>query len=156
MYTFLLVLLILDSVVLIASVLVQAGKGGGLAASFGGSATATDAFVGTRQAATLFTKMSWWTGGIFLTLALVLQIMSTRAARAPQSVLDRPFSQQPAQSPGQRPNAAPAVPLQPAPTKSAPANAAPTEKAPASPPQKAPEKARQKAPATPPAKPPQR
>ena len=36
MYTFLLILLILDSAVLIAAVLLQSGKGGGVAASFGG------------------------------------------------------------------------------------------------------------------------
>ena len=36
MYTFLLVLLVLDSLVLIAAILLQSGKGNGLAASFGG------------------------------------------------------------------------------------------------------------------------
>ena len=50
MYTFLLVILIIDSLVLIAAVLMQAAKGGGLAASFGGVSTAADSFIGTRQA----------------------------------------------------------------------------------------------------------
>ena len=36
MYTFLLVLLMIDSLVLIAAILLQSGKGSGLAASFGG------------------------------------------------------------------------------------------------------------------------
>jgi preprotein translocase subunit SecG len=88
MYTFLLVLLIIDSLVLIAAVLMQAAKGGGLAASFGGVSTAADSFMGTRQAGNVLSKISWWAGGLFLFLAFVLQLMSTRA-RAPESILDK-------------------------------------------------------------------
>src|SRR5690349_21609093 len=91
MYTFLLILLILDSLVLIAAVLLQSGKGGGVAASFGGASSSADAFIGTRQAGNLLTKASWWAGGIFLALAFVLQIASTRR-NSPTSVLDRPFA----------------------------------------------------------------
>ena len=90
-YTFLLVLLVLDSIVLMAAILMQAGKGGGLAASFGGASSSADAFIGIRQAGNLLTKISWTAGAIFLFLAFVLQIASTRA-RTPQSVLDRTFS----------------------------------------------------------------
>jgi len=139
MYTFLLILLILDSLVLIAAVLLQAGKGGGVAASFGGASSSADAFIGTRQAGNLLTKMSWWSGGIFLALAFVLQIASTRR-NAPTSVLDRPFSQPatPAApvtgttAPSALPleNAAPATPT-PAPATTAPATTpAPTTPAP--------------------------
>lgn len=88
MYTFLLVILIIDALVLIAAVLMQAAKGGGLAASFGGVSTAADSFIGTRQAGNVLTKLAWWTGGLFLFLAFVLQLMSTRG-RAPTSILDR-------------------------------------------------------------------
>jgi preprotein translocase subunit SecG len=118
MYTFLLVLLIIDSLVLITAILLQAGKGGGLAASFGGVSSATDAFIGTRQAGNLLTKASWWCGGIFLGLAFLLQVMSVRTS-APRSVLDQlpgpasaptqPKSQQPA-VPLTTPNAQPASP----------------------------------------------
>lgn len=109
MYTFLLVLLVLDSLVLITAILLQAGKGGGLAASFGGVSTAADAFIGTRQAGNLLTKASWWCGGIFLGLAFLLQIMSTRAV-APRSVLDQLPG--PASAPVQPPSGTqPAVPL---------------------------------------------
>src|SRR5215213_10583097 len=93
MYTFLLILLILDSLVLIAAVLLQAGKGGGVAASFGGASSSADAFIGTRQAGNLLTRISWWGGGFWLFLAFVLQIMSTRA-RTPRSVLDQPIAPQ--------------------------------------------------------------
>ena len=113
MYYVLLVLLILDSVILAAAVLMQSGKGGGLAASFGGASTSADAFLGLRQAGNLLTKASWWCGGIFLFLAFVLALMSTRA-RTPRSILDQQFTQPvpTAPVPG---TTAPAIPLEPAP-----------------------------------------
>ncbi len=114
MYTVLLVLLLLDSAVLVAAVLLQSGKGGGVAASFGGVSSSTDAFIGTRQAGNLLTKMSWWTGGIFLGLAFVLQVMSTRG-RAPSSVLDKTFARPPASAPAPQNAPSSAVPLQSAP-----------------------------------------
>jgi preprotein translocase subunit SecG len=120
MYTFLLVILILDSAVLVASILLQAGKGGGIAASFGGVSSSTDAFIGTRQAGNLLTTISWWAGGIFLGLAFVLQVMSTRG-RAPTSVLDktfgRPVPTAPAPGPAQSAPAVPLAPVQPTPPK---------------------------------------
>ncbi len=109
MFAFLLVLLILDSIVLVTAILLQAGKGGGLAASFGGVSTAADSFIGTRQAGNLLTKASWWCGGIFLGLAFLLQVMSSQRA-APRSVLDQlpgPASTAPAVPKGQQP----AIPL---------------------------------------------
>jgi preprotein translocase subunit SecG len=88
MYTFLLVLLIIDALVLVAAILMQAAKGGGLAASFGGVSTAADSFIGTRQAGNVLTKAAWWAGGLFLGIAFVLQLMSTRG-RTPTSILDK-------------------------------------------------------------------
>jgi preprotein translocase subunit SecG len=114
LYTFLLILLVLDSLVLVAAVLMQSGKGGGLAASFGGASSTADALIGSRQAGNLLTKVSWWSGGIFLFLAFVLQIASTRS-RTPTSVLDQPMTQQAAPvappTTGTTPNSA--VPLTP-------------------------------------------
>ena len=126
MYTFLLVLLVINSLVLIAAVLLQSGKGSGLSASFGGASSSSDAFVGTRQAATLLTRITWWGGGVFLALAFILQIMGSHVS-APSSVLD-PLSRQgagapaaaPATAPTNVPSAVPLTPLTPAP-KAAPA-----------------------------------
>ena len=121
-YNFLLVLLILDSIVLIAAVLLQSGKGGGLAASFGGAGSSPDAFMGTRQAGNLLTKASWWCGGIFLGLAFLLSMISVRP-RTPGSVLDQiPGQQAPATAPAPgNQSGAPAIPLEPAqPTQPAP------------------------------------
>jgi preprotein translocase subunit SecG len=119
LYTFLLTLLVLDCVVLMLAVLLQSGKGTGLAASFGGASSSPDALIGIRQAGNLLTKASWWGGGIFLGLCFILQIMSTHTS-APRSVLEKGLSTQP-RSVAPPPTSAPAVPLELAPTPTAPA-----------------------------------
>ena len=95
MHGFVLMLLILDALLLVLVVLLQAGKGVGLAAEFGGASSSSDAFLGGRQAATLLTKASWTLGGAFMGLALLLAILSARS-RAPASILEDQF-QAPAQ-----------------------------------------------------------
>ena len=127
MFTFFLTLLIIDSVVLIAAILLQSGKGNGLAASFGGVSSSADSLLGSRQAGNLLTRTSWWGGGIFLFLAFVLSISSARQ-RAPKSVLDQAF-QAPAPAAATAPakgGASSVVPgLTPAAPASAPATPAP-------------------------------
>ena len=122
-YNILIGILVLDAIVLIAAILLQAGKGGGLAASFGGASSSPDAFVGIRQAGTILTKATWWCGGVFLALAFLLQVMSTRTA-APRSVLEDTFGTPPAgispATPGTAAPVAPVVPLEPAGTAPAP------------------------------------
>lgn len=135
LYTILFVLLILDSLVLVFAVLLQAGQGGGMAASFGGVSSSASSFLGTRQTGNLLTKASWWCGGIFLGLSFLLSLASSRT-RAPKSVLDQTF-QQPA--PASAPAGAAANPgVQLAPAAPAGGNAAPANAAPATPNQKAP------------------
>ena len=117
MYTFLLVILIIDSLVLVAAILMQAAKGGGLAASFGGVSTAADSFIGTRQAGNVLTKIAWWAGGLFLGIAFALQLMSTRG-RAPTSILDKGLAPTQAAPPPVTPPPQSVVPI--APEKSPP------------------------------------
>ncbi|MBI4545708.1 MAG: preprotein translocase subunit SecG [Gemmatimonadetes bacterium] len=90
-FNFLLILLLLDGLLLMVIVLLQAGKGGGLAAVGGGAGTET--FIGGRQAATLLTRATWVTAGIFLLLALMLSVMSSRRTRQPEPVLRQEFPQ---------------------------------------------------------------
>ncbi len=85
MYGFLLTLLVLNGIFLGVIILLQSGKGGGLAA-MGGGAAATDV-LGGRQATTLLTRATWIAGSVFMTLSLVLAIMSSQSA-APTSVLE--------------------------------------------------------------------
>jgi preprotein translocase subunit SecG len=96
-HNILITLLVIDSVFLVAAILLQAGKGGGLAASFGGVTSSADAILGTRQAGNLLTKASWWCGGLFLGLAFVLSLTSSRR-NAPRSILDQTFTTPPAQT----------------------------------------------------------
>lgn len=117
MYTFLLVLLIIDAIVLGLAVLLQAGKGGGLAASFGGASSSSDSLLGSRQAGNLLTKTSWWAGGLFIGLAFVLQIMSSRS-RVPTSILDQAMT--PSAQTAPAPGAQSAVPLEAAPAPTTP------------------------------------
>ena len=122
MYAFLLVLLAIDSFVLIAVVLMQAGQGGGMAASFGGASSSSGTIFGTRQAGNLLTKASWWCGGIFLALAFMLSLASTRT-RQPKSILDQAFpnASAPVTAPGTPGN----LPLTPLQTTPAPATKTP-------------------------------
>ena len=129
LYTFLVTILIIDAIVLIAAILLQSGKGGGLAANFGGASSSPDAFIGVRQAGTILTKASWWCGGIFLALAFILQIMGT-STRAPRSILERSLATPPASAPATTApatggTALPLEPATPAPVTPAPTNSAP-------------------------------
>lgn len=87
MYGFLLAVLVLDGLFLSVVILLQAGKGGGLAAVGGSGGTMADGVLGGRQATTVLTRATWTAGTIFMVLALVLSIMSSRA-RAPSSVIE--------------------------------------------------------------------
>jgi preprotein translocase subunit SecG len=128
MYTFFVALLVLASVLLILVILMQSGKGGGLAATFGGVGTSPDSFFGTRQMGNVLTKASWYLGGGFLLLGFVLSLMSSRAVTA-RSVLDQPTGAQTApaaptpgasQAPIPLENAPPTSPQQPSTTPSTP------------------------------------
>src|SRR5881392_3974605 len=120
MYAFFVAILILDALILATAVLLQAGQGGGLASMGGGAGTET--IMGGRQATTLLTKVTWWTAGIFLFLALVLSFM-TKSGSSPRSVLEGAGQGQQAPAPVQntplpietQPTAAPAPPPQPPP-----------------------------------------
>ena len=90
MFGFLLAIAILDGILLAVVVLLQSGKGDGLAAMGGAGGTMADSILGGRQAATLLTKATWVTGGTFLALMLMLSIMSSRA-RTPQPLLRDQF-----------------------------------------------------------------
>ena len=87
MFPFLITVISLLAIFLCLIILIQSGKGGGLAASFGGASSSTDSFMGGRQAATALTKMTWIGGGGFLFLALVLAVLSSRPMSAPESIL---------------------------------------------------------------------
>ncbi len=99
MYAFLLAILVLDGIFLGIVILLQSGKGGGLAA-VGGGAAMTEGLLGGRQATTMLTRSTWISGTIFMVLAFVLSIMSSRAHQ-PKSVIqvNQPTTSAPAPEP---------------------------------------------------------
>ncbi len=85
MYGILLSILVLDGFFLGIVILLQSGKGGGLAAVGGGTAM-TEGILAGRQATTVLTRATWISGSVFMVLAFILAIMSSRAVQ-PQSIL---------------------------------------------------------------------
>lgn len=95
MFGFFLTLLVLDGIFLATIILLQSGKGGGLAA-MGGGVTSTEGVLGGRQAATFLVRASWAAGAAFMILSLILAILSSRA-QAPGSILEEGLQQAPTQ-----------------------------------------------------------
>jgi len=91
MFALMIVLISLTALFIILVVLLQSGKGGGLAAEFGGATSSTDSIMGNRQAANVLTRASWISGGVFMALAMVLAIHASRSAAPPSSILRQEF-----------------------------------------------------------------
>ncbi len=98
MFYLILTLLIIDALLLATVILLQAGQGGGLASLGGGT---TDTVMGGRQAVTLLTRATWWCGGIFLGLALLLSVMSANRGVSFESNIQEQIRQQSAPAPTQ-------------------------------------------------------
>jgi len=73
MYTFLIVLASIISVVLMIIVLLQSSKGGGLAGTFGGAGNMGSMF-GTRRTADFLSRATWWLGGGLLVISIVVNL----------------------------------------------------------------------------------
>jgi preprotein translocase subunit SecG len=86
MYSILLTLLLIDCFALVVAVLLQAGKGGGLAAGFGGAGTGME-MMGSRQTVTFLHTATKWLGGAFLVICFVLSILTVRGT-APRSLIE--------------------------------------------------------------------
>jgi len=105
------ILHVIVAIFLILVVLLQTGKRADLAGAFGGGGSQT-AF-GARGAATLLSRLTAWSAGIFMATSLILSLMSSSGTGG-GSVLDSVPASAPAASPA------------PAPTPAAPSPAAPT------------------------------
>jgi preprotein translocase subunit SecG len=73
MYTLLVSLAVIGSVLLIIIVLMQSSKGGGLAGTFGG-AGGMGAMFGSRRTADFLSRATWWIGGIVAVLAISINL----------------------------------------------------------------------------------
>ena len=126
MITFVTVVHVVVCVFLIAVILLQAGKGGGMAGAFGGAGAQT--VFGGRGAQTLLGKVTSAMAAIFMLTSLTLAYNASKSG----SVIDR-----------HGPKAAPAEPAPAAPAEpagGAPAQGAPVEGTPPQPPAPAPGK----------------
>src|SRR5688500_596710 len=113
MYSFLIVLIVLVSLVLATAVLLQAGQGGGLASLGGGPA---ENVVGGRQAETIRTKGTRCLAAAFMFLALFLSELSSNRGPTTSRTQELLQQQQQQQAPAEG-----SLPLGPAPTTTAPA-----------------------------------
>jgi preprotein translocase subunit SecG len=132
MFAFLLTLLILDALLLSVVAVSPTGQGGGLASLGGGT---TDTVLGGRQAVTLLTKATWWCGGIFLILSLVLSLVPRGGGTSSLQERLRATTPAPAQSAPLPLGGTPTAPVPQGqaapPTGTAPATQAPAAKTPA-------------------------
>ncbi|MEZ0323634.1 MAG: preprotein translocase subunit SecG [Hydrogenothermaceae bacterium] len=92
LFGFLSVILVIISVLLILLILMQKTKGAEIGAVFGSGAA--KAILGT-SAATILTKITYWLGGIFMILVLVLAFLSNQIAKSKTVISDIPESNQP-------------------------------------------------------------
>jgi len=112
------ILHVIVAVFLILVVLLQTGKRADLAGAFGGGGSQT-AF-GARGAATLLSRLTAWSAGIFMATSLLLALMSSSSSGG-GSVLDSLPASAPASAPATPPPPTPAPTPAPTPTP-APSN----------------------------------
>ena len=124
MYGLLLAVHILVCIGLILTVLLQSGKGGGLAGgAFGGTAQTV---FGGRGATDFMTRATMVLGGTFFITSLVLALLSSNPGRTSRSLLQEQARR--------APTAAPQVPGQQIPGGGAPSQSPPATTPPATPP----------------------
>ena len=85
MQTFFIILHTIVSILLIFTVLMQASQGGGLSGTFGSSTTS--AIMGGREAASSLSKLTTWLAGIFLSLAVLISLLSAPSVADSESLL---------------------------------------------------------------------
>ncbi len=88
MISFLIVLHIIICILLIAAVLMQSSKGGGMAGMFGGGGSMGGVF-GGRGAASFLSKVSLWLGVCFGITSLAIGLLSLRAGGRPKSLIQQ-------------------------------------------------------------------
>ena len=119
MEIFLTVIHIFVSIVLILSILLQSGKGGGMGAAMGGASAQV---FGGRGAGTFLSKFTTFAAVVFMCTSLTLSMMGSDNKSVVKDALQK-------EAPAQALDAA--APAEAAPAEAAPAEAAPAEAAPA-------------------------
>ncbi len=110
MYTFLIVVHCLLAVVLVISVLIQQGKGGGLGAGFGGGGANT--LFGSSGGGNFFTKLTMGLAAGFMITSLGLTAVKSRGSKT--SLFDQAHTSAPAVPAPEASTGTPAAPIAPA------------------------------------------
>ena len=121
MITLVTILHVLVCIFLILVILLQAGKGGGMGAAFGGAGAQT--VFGGRGAQTFLGKVTTVSAAIFMLTSLTLAYQASRSGSEVAPVAPAPFQQEPVPGkaqPGQAPAGSAPAPA-PAPVAPAPA-----------------------------------
>jgi preprotein translocase subunit SecG len=114
MYSFLLFLFILISLLMTVAILMQSSKGGGLAASFGGMGGG--GVFGPRGAANFLQKATTVLATLYLLLCLTIGLVGRTTSHGSESVLQRELQQQQQTAPE---STLPVAPLETEPTSPA-------------------------------------
>lgn len=104
MFTLVLVIHIIVSLIMIGAVLLQAGKGASIGSTFGGSSSSSQTIFGSAGPATLLAKVTYGCAAIFMITSLTLTYLSTRQRTS--SIMENV----PAVAPAPAPQSAPAAP----------------------------------------------
>jgi preprotein translocase subunit SecG len=129
MFTVLVILVLLDAILLAIVILLQSGRGGGLAGiAAGGQATQ---ILGARQAPDFLEKATWVLGTALIVLCFIAPFTLGGSER---SILQESAGEAPAEAPGvESPAAPPTTPGAPGPEVPGQTPGAPAQEAPATP-----------------------
>lgn len=78
MFTLVIIIHIIVSLVMIGAVLLQAGKGASIGSTFGGASSSSQTIFGSAGPATLLAKVTYACAAIFMITSLTLTYLSTR------------------------------------------------------------------------------
>jgi len=94
MYTLLVVLFIILSIAMVIVILLQAGKGQGLAGAIGGGASSSSIF-GGRGAADFLSKATSWIAALYILFAIIIGMMyKTEVEHTQQSLIQQRAARQ--------------------------------------------------------------
>jgi preprotein translocase subunit SecG len=97
MYTLIIALIILFSVLLVLVILAQNSKGGGLSSQFGGSSASN--IIGVKKTGDLLEKLTWGFIVVIMVLSLTTNFIGMNEGSGTNDILERAGEQAPANVP---------------------------------------------------------
>ncbi len=95
MYTFLIIMFILLSITMVIVILLQAGKGQGLAGAIGGGMGGGGSIFGGRGAADFLSKATTWIAALYMIFAILIGMFyKSEAEEAQKSLIEKRVEEQ--------------------------------------------------------------